>query len=247
MASFRRPRGLRYGGGMDPDTSLCLRCGYVIDGISEAGACPECGLPLRESVAAVRVGSAWQQAPGLISHLKAVCGTLAHPLRSWHVVAVDRPSSSALLWANCLAAALIFPGVAMVATAVHHWRAAPLAVAASVIWFVLLLVLCWIEAIGVRFFGRLRKFRITADVAYAIVGHATAGWIVGAIAGMATAVVMRASGNVAETMRGLATGALVAAGGGLLVFEALTYVGMRRMKYANRPRRTAVDVSAGSA
>ena len=108
---------------------------------------------------------------------------------------------------------------------------------ASVLWFIVLLACAWVETIGVRTISRVRKFRINGDVAYAIVGHASVGWIVGAAAGLVVALFLSVRGQPIDTFKGLGIGAAVAAGAGLLVFEALTYFGIRRMKYANRPRR----------
>jgi hypothetical protein len=41
---------------------LCSSCGYVLDGLPETGACPECGQPIAASVGADRVAPAWESA-----------------------------------------------------------------------------------------------------------------------------------------------------------------------------------------
>ncbi|MEZ6318065.1 MAG: hypothetical protein R3B49_04810 [Phycisphaerales bacterium] len=46
----------------DEYTVLCERCGYVVEGLDPAGACPECGKPIAESLPERRVGTPWQRA-----------------------------------------------------------------------------------------------------------------------------------------------------------------------------------------
>src|SRR5690349_3695361 len=41
---------------------LCEGCGYVLNGLPGRGNCPECGKPIRESDALLRVLPAWERA-----------------------------------------------------------------------------------------------------------------------------------------------------------------------------------------
>jgi hypothetical protein len=41
---------------------LCASCGYVLDGLNQAGQCPECGKPIIESIGQDRVPPAWEAA-----------------------------------------------------------------------------------------------------------------------------------------------------------------------------------------
>jgi hypothetical protein len=41
---------------------LCASCGYVLDGLNQAGQCPECGKPIIESIGEDRVPPAWEAA-----------------------------------------------------------------------------------------------------------------------------------------------------------------------------------------
>ena len=41
---------------------LCTSCGYVLSGLPETGACPECGQPIAQSLGSERVPTAWDDA-----------------------------------------------------------------------------------------------------------------------------------------------------------------------------------------
>jgi hypothetical protein len=119
---------------------------------------------------------------------------------------------------------------------------------------VVLGVLTWVEARGIRFFGRQREWRITKAVAWAVCAHASVGWIVMAVMPM----VVLAGFYTAQRFFGVAPngtidlgsrfgrvslnaaaqggGLVVALIAGLLVFETLVYVGVRRCRFANRAR-----------
>jgi len=147
---------------------------------------------------------------------------------------VEREASSALLWIHCALAAALFPGSSLIALSGQS-TAISLSVFLSVFWFAGLLTLVWIESVGIRTFGRLRQRRINTDVACAIVGHASVGWVVGAGFGLITSVIVSQKTDVYWRIQGVGIAAAISAGAGLIVFELLTYLGVRRMKYANAP------------
>lgn len=229
----------------DPGPILCERCGYEVGGLPDSGACPECARPIAESLPERRAGSAWQRAPGFVTPIGSLLATFRRPIRSWDAVAAELPSSSALLWINCALAALIFPGGALVVIAHSKLDAAMLAPIAVAVWAAALLTLSWIESRGIRIIGRVRRFRITRPIAYAVVGHAAAGWVVGAAAGTITTVALDSPDYIEAKLTALGVGAATAAGAGLLLFEVLTYIGLRRMKFANHPRFSSATTPAG--
>ncbi len=118
----------------------------------------------------------------------------------------------------------------------------------------LLLALTYVEVLGVRFFAARRGWRLTRDAAWQVCAHASVGWIVaGFLPFMALAALaalerwfhwaphgeLKLAPVVATPIAwqqiayvGLLLGGFV---GGMLVFEGLVYVGVRRCRFANPP------------
>lgn len=210
---------------------LCERCGYPVGSLPRSLACPECGYAIEMSHPDHRRGSPWQRNPGVRGYLRTGIESMRHPIAGWSDVAVERTASSALLWLHAAVAAAIFPGLALFLVATSN-SAAPVAVFAALIWFAGLLLLSTIETVGVRVIGRVKRVRISRDVVYSIVGHAGSGWIIGAVIGVGMMFFMpRDQWTMSLRWAGISAG--VAAGTGLFCFETLTWLGMRKMKYAN--------------
>lgn len=185
--------------------------------------------------------------------LRNMAGFIRSPWRMYGQVRVDEQSArrleaESIAWAGSLLALLV--GFRALIAAMH---ASPgigttilVGVIAPVMGFVLfvliLLGLTAIERSGIRVFGRLHHRRITRAVAETIVAHAAIGWIVAALltwAGWAlgSGVAWLAQREVWATWELTLTahywmpiaGFLI----GLLWFESLVYVGVRRMRFAN--------------
>lgn len=112
-----------------------------------------------------------------------------------------------------------------------------------------LFILTAIERRGIRFFGARRGWRITPAVADTVCAHAAVGWLISAIAfwagvaalwfleGLVPARPTRPSPVWVHTLADLlpllpVLGLLL----GLLTFETLVYLGMRRCRFANTAR-----------
>ncbi len=222
------------------DQLWCEGCGYRLDGLGLEGVCPECGRERGLSDPARRTGSAWQRGVSLGAWLRSGLATLRRPRTSWDRVRVDGGSGRSLAMMNAASAAAIgvgIPGVVMrleVLTGVMLWL-----LLTGVLW-----VLTAVERRGLSFWGRVHGGRVTADVAWSVCGHAGAGWVVGGalasagwvLGGLFTASqwtlfrgVVFVSGPPSLWTFGL--GWIV----GLLVFETLAYLGVRRMRFANAP------------
>jgi hypothetical protein len=133
-------------------------------------------------------------------------------------------------------------------------RVVALAGSAVGVWVGLSLVvlgLTAVEARGIRLYGRVHRSRVTPTVAAAVTGHATAGWVLGGalvgfgfVAGLVTYEAAM-HGNVGVVRGAMLLGPILVPvlGGvvGLLAFETLTYLGVRRCRFANRAR----DVGPG--
>lgn len=238
---------------------LCEQCGYPLAGLGHAGACPECGMPIVESLPAHRSGSPWQRSPSLPSWVHTVAFVLQRPRACWNDVCVESRRSRAM--------ALLCAGVAgflaLCPAATLHWRAGATMDAIALLLYgtfaggAMLFVLTWIERVGIVFFGRRRGWRTTNRVAWAVCGHASVGWLVcGAIVAFAWGLgVVQGGGWVRElSIKGVVfatptPSSLAVVGAflvGMLVFETLVYLGFRSMRFANPPEAGANEARGAS-
>ncbi len=234
---------------LDPALILCENCGYDVGSLEarlaqEPGLkCPECAKPIAESLPERRTGTPWQRAPGVRSLLATNLLALRRPLRIWRVVSIDFPSSRNLLEWN-LAITAVAWGVALAfGVRDHHYPGR--GGAAAVIAFVALNLLVLIEWGGVQLFARPRRWRTTGHVAWAIVAHASVGWLLGPMLAICAATVAmqfdyRGWGASVAPRHGYRSYLLlmlvVGIPAGLLAFESLVYLGFRAMRFANAPR-----------
>lgn len=236
---------------LDEFTLLCERCGYVIEGIDEAGVCPECANPVRESMPALaRPGTPWQNDPSVRTLFATLWAMIRRPGVTLSRARIDRRSGAMLTDRCALLAACIWVMPAFVCGLVyeiHNRMMRPNIARSSRDWFelgciaalaaIIALLLAWelfaaltlIERLGIRAYGKAHHRRITRAVASTICGHASIGWI--------TATLLSLLPVLLALMPGWNTLLLFAPLGffvGLLHFEILVYLGVRRCRYANR-------------
>jgi hypothetical protein len=135
-------------------------------------------------------------------------------------------------------------------------------IAAVAVFFLtgaLLAVLSWIEYIGVDFFSRRRNWRVQKHVARAVCANAMPGWMPTGVfvsigLGLLSALQFMA-GEVPTNLQPWVQTAAVAMPvlgfiAGMLIFETLVYIGVRRCKFANwieRPARGDAPAPASQA
>ncbi len=252
---------------MDQLTLLCEECGYALAGLPRTGNCPECGRPIAASLPAARIGSPWQNRPGVRTAIITNLTALGHPGVLMEKIRIDPRRGRGLLLLNLAVAGalLVDPWVGvLVGDPLRRAGGRPLVEWLAVYgatWamevacgIVVLLALTYVEALGVRFFAARRGWRVTRDAAWQVCSHASVGWIVagflpfGALAALAAAErwlhwAPHGELNLAPVLArpiawqeiayvGLLLGGFVL---GLLVFEGLVYVGVRRCRFANAP------------
>lgn len=241
----------------DEYTLLCEKCGYVIEGLETAGNCPECGKPIVESLPERRVGTPWQQSPGVVSLVQTWWVTLRHPLRTLDVMRIKPVRLSSLVIKPFLLIALHFftiPFIPMLFFGIKSLMYLILLPAfmgiASILIF-LTIGLMRVESLGLRTISRQRGFRITKDISQQIVAHGSVGWAI-VFAGLCSfwnfylLSKLLSNSDVASLnqQNGIAfgTGLIVMMASfliGFLFFETFAYLGLRRLKYANRVRPEA--------
>ncbi len=182
----------------DEYTLLCERCGYVIEGLETSGNCPECGKPIAESLPERRVGTPWQQSPGVGSLVRTWWMTLRHPLRTLDVMRVGGVHAERVMgWLTCFIASILL-GLGFVLPAVYmrdpleaffrelsrpypYWKALLALPMFAVIPLITLPLLTWIETRGLIIIGKTKGFRIDKRLARTITAHGCVGWLLMAV------------------------------------------------------------------
>ncbi len=256
-------------------TLLCERCGYVVDGLASGGACPECGLPIEDSLPESRAGSPWQRRPGFVPLLRTWWRALRHPLRTFDTMRVE-PDRDRWLIRWSIAVAAFIGGVLAITVFFHRdsplygdddpfslMRISAVMLLGTVligVWLLSVLLLAGltaVEALGLRFFGRAHGSRVTVATSRAICAHASVGWVIAGVLVLAGELVGAPVREYALYHNvGVARGPMLLAevllplGGffvGMLIFETLVYVGVRRRRFANRKPESASEDSGDRA
>jgi hypothetical protein len=180
---------------VDEHAPLCEQCGYDIAGLETTGACPECGRPIRRSLALSRTGSLWQQAPSFTSWWRTNLAVVMRPREVFASLRVEMPRSNSLAVINCVlaAAVLVAPWIGTLAgdparaargesAALQAFTFAWVFVAQVAAVAFILLLLTWCEYLGIRFISARRKWRLTRAAAWQVCCHATIGWVAATLA-----------------------------------------------------------------
>jgi hypothetical protein len=210
-----------------PHQLLCESCGYPLDGIDQSGSCPECGMPIAESLPDRRPGSPWQQRPGVKPLLATQLGMLLHPRAAWSTIRPVAHRALSLFGAN-LAIAVILGTLALIPAGAAKPRYIFIY---AVGFFLLLLSLTAVEYSGIRILGKRHGFRTTPGVALAVCAHASVGWIISGAAIALGAIAARCL-----TPSRLVGGGVILIGGflcGMIIFSVLCGIGYRALRYAN--------------
>ncbi len=242
---------------------LCERCGYPLEGLPAHGPeanCPECGLAIAASLPSRRKGSAWLVEPGPGALMRTAWLMVRHPVAGWDTVRVDQKRSRNLEVLMSMVAGVVgaIPLAARPFLPIGKYlrpedaRLADLALLSMVFFSVCMpfltvcvLLLIALEKRGVRFVGKRRGWRITPAIAQTVCGHATVGWIFCAVLTW-TGIWLQSVPSVLATIERATSAAgfnasiphivlpFVGFVAGMMVFEALVYIGIRQMRFANR-------------
>jgi len=173
---------------------------------------------------------------------------IRRPRESFRKLAVGsdlwvRDRATRFLSLNALLAALLLSVIILVFSRTY-WIAGVLTSGLQVmVTYFVLFTLTGVEVLGVVYFSRRRRWRISRAMASEVAGYASAGWLPASLIwGLGGSLVFRATVATARTGR-LLLGIyplrylllFVVFFLGLLCFELLVYIGVRQVRYANSP------------
>ena len=226
--------------------------------------CPECGKPTAESLPDRRTGtpltphatwsaSAWAllRTPNAV-YARVAIDTKASGKFFWRTMLMT------LLVFACAIGLIILPlyGSELVPRGADRSSNLSRLIFACLTWFILfcngaglgfllLLALTAIERLGLRTISRAHGYRITPTIAKVITDYASIGWFIGSALLIVSLLtwfappLMREMGRRPPLLLSpdvVLWYPVAAAFTGLLVFEALAYIGLQRCKFANTPR-----------
>ncbi|MEM9752006.1 MAG: hypothetical protein AAF916_01325 [Planctomycetota bacterium] len=229
---------------------LCETCGYPLANLEPDSACPECGTPSANSDPARRDGPLWQQRPGPGSWVDIALAMITRPGDFYQRL---RLGGSNVMPRLFLLSVACFVGASWaVSESLWNDRPPPLAWALGMVAAKAVLLLSYLEALGVTFFSWRRGWRVPFRLAERVVCYAAVGWVPAAI-GLILLNTAWQSGALGDTIQAalirvgagdssvfptasLIPAVFIAVGGVLILgFEAWVYVGVRRVRYANPP------------
>lgn len=235
----------------DQTALLCEHCGYVLDGLEDRTSCPECGVPIARSLPSARTGTPFQNDPTWRG-LARQCAMLARrPGSLFGHARIGHSSDASLLFRSIAAAsfAACAPTYALLIAASARGDNEELLIAgtllACLMWGllnVLLYTLTAIERAGITFFATRHGWRVPRPVAQMICANAAPGWIAAGVLftlGLfAVPAMMRLARDLPppwQTWAAAAAASLPLMGfvAGMIVFETLVFIGVRRCRYAN--------------
>lgn len=242
----------------DEYTLLCERCGYVVEGLPTNGACPECSKAIAESLPERRVGTPWQRETTCGGLIRTWALTLFCPARTLDRMYADEPATWLRAWSILTSATVIALGLSVFFGFIlsvddgkfhDHWLVLAVVFAFISGCFVLvsLYFLSFMEQSVLRVIARNQRYRIGYDTCVAICSHGCVGLVIGAA--LASVGFIALAPFEARPMVALPwPWYLIPVGGmlaGSLFFEVFAWLGLRRLRYANRVRPS--DSSEGTA
>lgn len=238
----------------DEYTLLCEKCAYVLEGLDAAGPCPECGKPIEESLPERRVGTPWQQKPGVKSLVQTWWLTLRHPKRTLDVMHFNNDLGDNHAACSLLAAFIGLVILMLISIIPDSPKGFGfvfiVAVIASFPGWVVCFLLATIESLAFLAFARMKNYRVNLQMAWVFTGHATAYIVLVLFLVLLGIIILTRqqliiypspenAARIEHTsfMWNITTKCMIASFiAGFLLLQYFAYLGLRRCKYANRIR-----------
>ncbi|MEM9420793.1 MAG: hypothetical protein AAGA25_17335 [Planctomycetota bacterium] len=210
-------------------------------GLPADSACPECGQTIAESLPEHRTGPAWQNTLAPASWLNTAWSIFARPGKTYRHMRLNGPAMPARLFLLSMAVLVgmgwgVFCLLVVGYSGLMSWGAGM--VAAKTV-----LIMTYIETIGVTFFSGRRGWRVPFSLAERVTCYASVGWLVAAVvlapllfwyeAGGFERSVVKIVGHWEPEYRWFL--AALGFGAAVLFFETRVWSGVRQVRFGNRP------------
>ncbi len=229
--------------------SLCEECGYALRGLVSTGDCPECGKAIELSNPVHRQGLPWQRRATFRNGFRTVKAIITSPRAAFDSMIVASPSGAAgtarFTASHNRKERLFLFLIAMLAAAIYSYCVRIIGTHRDsdqiILAPIMLVILTYIEALGVTYFSRKRGWRVPWRLAERIVCYASIGWLP-AMFVVPPLILLQGQTPFLPAwaswipLRGeLTDWLLIAVVGGVasLWFESLVWLGVRRLRYAN--------------
>lgn len=224
------------------DESLCEQCGYPLKGLSLGRACPECGHPVKASSPEERPGLPWQDERTLRSFLVTVWRITVYPRHSFRRLRLGptERGDDAYLFIFAIGLGITAAVLWQFTTYSGRWGS-PLPWLWGASATIAIVLLTWIEAMGVTYFSKRHGWRVSWRHAQRVASYSAVGWVPG-VAALFVMIVINERGLIRagmppnwQVMWEYVDIPVFAAvlGISILWFETLVWMGIRQVKFGN--------------
>jgi predicted RNA-binding Zn-ribbon protein involved in translation (DUF1610 family) len=169
---------------------LCESCGYDLGALPVAAACPECGRAIAKSLTGHREGSAWQASQRWGGTVRAV---LLRPRELFQIIRIERAASNALFLRNASISSLIIiattislaaanPGSVQFRTGAVVETYSPMGYTWGVFALAPWITMLFDSRLSPPLYRWIYGWPVSRTCYEAVRGHASASWLVFALA-----------------------------------------------------------------